>query len=134
MTLQTEISDLLGGVVGGAFEPRSVAADPEPLVQRSNRFGELIKTRDALNARFGRHRKIGPILLWAALAYLLGVATATVYFEKIVSSRYLEYGGLVLCGVGGVAAAILFACYAYYEAKLAGAEILSQGARNPSPL
>jgi hypothetical protein len=126
LALQIEIGRLLGGS-GGGFDPGQVTIDPEPLTSRSERFGALIRARDSVQARFVRHRRLGPYLLGACVLYILGLGASTAVFEDVVDSEVVKVVGLGAVTLAIGIAVVVFILFAYYESRLASAEILSQG-------
>jgi hypothetical protein len=127
VALQDAISDALGGRPG--FIPAEVWADPDPLVERANRCGKLLKARDRLRGRFRHLRQLGPILIPTVGAYILGWGAATLYFTGVIDASWAKVAAFVIGGIAIAVALAVFCLYAYFEAKLTAAEEMASGER-----
>src|SRR5438874_9036827 len=116
VALQEALTDALGA--RGEFDPDSVAADPDPLVEHANRCAKLLKARDKVRGRFRRLRQLGPVLIPTVAAYLLGWGAATLYFTDVVERSWLKLVGFIVGGIAIAVAVAVFCLYAYFEAKL----------------
>lgn len=124
--LQDEIVDVL---TGAPEVPAEIWTNPDPLVASVNRCAVLLRARDRLHRRFLRYRKLGPILLPTALAYIVGWLAATLYFTEVVHESWMKLAGFIVGGLAIVAAITIFSCRVYFESKLTEADELSRGAR-----
>jgi hypothetical protein len=129
LELQAQISEIVGGTGEGAFTPAEVWLDPDPFIDRANRCATLLRARDKLRGRFRRHRQLGPTMIPLIVVYVAGWLLATLFFTEVIHHPWEKILGFVLGGVAAAGALIVFALYAYYEAKLTAAEEMAAGDR-----
>lgn len=121
LAMQNEITNLVGG--GASLLPRLATVDPAPLAKQASGFQKTLAAGSRLAGDFRWLLRIGPLLVVATAAFLLGVAGVFVDNSDLARSSLLRIGGLGLGGFGIVLGFALLAAYVILNQRLSGAEM-----------
>ena len=124
MHLQAEITEMIGS--GSGSLPRLATVDPRPLLERAEEFKKTLVTGARVPKDFDWFLRLGPIMVAAAAAFLLGLAAIFLDSSELLSSKILDVAGIVLCRASFVAGLFLVCAYFFLNQRLSGAELRSQ--------
>ncbi len=121
LAMQDEIASLIGS--GASSLPRLATFDPTPLSKRASAFQKTLAVGFRLADDFRWLLMIGPLLIAATAAFLVGLAAVFVDNSNLVHSSLLRIGGLSVGGLGLVLGFALLVAYIVINQRLSGAEL-----------
>lgn len=124
LAMQREIAEMIGS--GSGALPRLATVDPTPLAERA---GELQKTL-VVGARvpndFKWFLRLGPLMVTAAIAFLLGLAAVFADSSELLISTPLRIAGVIAGAASLALGLMLLLAYVLLNQRLSGAEIRSR--------
>jgi hypothetical protein len=121
LEMQAEITRIFGA--GSGSPPRLATHDPGLLSEKASAFQKTLATSSRLERNFKLLLGIGPLLIVASAAFLIGVAATYVDNSDLASSQILRVGGEIVGGAGVALGALLMIAYVVLNQRLSGAEI-----------
>lgn len=128
--LQIRITDLLGSPAA-AWEPNRFAANPSELVDLVAKFQKVMKARDSIEPRFHLLLRVGPVLVIAAIGYLLAAVMCGAAWVGLITTPLVLQLGLGLGAVAILTVAIATGVYIAVTHRLSSSEILSYEVLHP---
>lgn len=119
--MQREIANLIGS--GPASLPRLATADPGQLATRTKDFQKTLTMASRLPSNFRWLLRLGPVLVLAAAAFLLGLAGLFVDNSELATSGLLRIGGLAVGGAGVAVGFVALIAWLMLHQRLSGAEM-----------
>jgi hypothetical protein len=124
LAMQQEISNLIGS--GAGQIPRLATVDPSPLAERAGDLQKTLRVGVRVPNDFKWFMRLGPLMIGAAVVFLIGLAAAFLDSSELLKSTVLRTGGVLLGGTAGVFGLLLITAYVLLNQRLSGAEIRSQ--------
>lgn len=121
LEMQAEITRIFGA--GAGSPPRLATQDPGLLGEKASAFQKTLAIKLHLDRDFRLLLKVGPLLIIASAAFLLGVAAVYIDNAELASSSALRVGGEIVGGCGVVLGILLVVGYVVLNQRLSGAEI-----------
>jgi hypothetical protein len=121
LEIQGEITRIFGS--GAGSPPRLATQDPGLLAEKAGAFQKTLAIKSRLDRDFHLLLGIGPLLIVASAAFLLGVAAVYIDNAELARSSGLRIGGEVVGGCGVGLGILLVVAYVVLNQRLSGAEI-----------
>lgn len=121
LAMQREIADLIGSGPGSL--PRLATVDPGRLANRTNDFQRTLTMASRLPGDFRQLLRLGPTLVFATAAFLVGLAGVFVDNSELMSTDLLRVGGLVVGGLGVAIGLGALTAWLMLHQRLSGAEM-----------
>lgn len=121
LAMQGEIANLIGS--GPAALPRLATVDPGRLSSRTNDFQRTLTMASHLPSDFRWLLRLGPVLVFAASAFLLGLGGLFLHNSELATSGLLRIGGLAVGGSGVVVGFLALVAWLVLHQRLSGAEM-----------
>jgi hypothetical protein len=126
LEMQAEITRVFGAGTGSP--PRLATQEPGLLAEKASAFQKTLGVLSRLERDFQLLLKIGPLLIAAATAFLVGVAAVWADNSELLSSLLLRTMGEIVGGAGAVLGLALMVAYVVLNHRLSQAEIRGRGA------
>lgn len=121
LEMQQEIATLVGS--GPTSLPRLATVDPGGLVSHIRDFQKTMVAASRLKAYFRWLLRVGPVLIAAAILFLVGIAALFANNSELASSEVLRVGGLVIGILGGSLGLMGLVAWVFLHFRLSGAEL-----------
>lgn len=121
LEMQGEITRIFGA--GAGSPPRLATQDPGILAEKASAFQKTLGCKSRLDRDFQLLLRVGPLLIIASAAFLIGVAAVYLDNAELVSSGALRVGGEVVGGCGVALGIFLVIAYVALNQRLSGAEL-----------
>jgi hypothetical protein len=126
LEMQGEITRIFGA--GSGSPPRLATQDPGLLAEKASAFQKTLAISSKLDQNFRLLLRVGPLLIIASAAFLLGVAAVYIDNSDLAPSSVLRLGGEIVGGCGVALGILLVIAYVVLNQRLSGAEIRGKGA------
>jgi hypothetical protein len=121
LEMQAAITRLFGA--GSGSPPRLATLDPGLLSEKASAFQKTLAISSRLERNFQLLLRVGPLLVIASAAFLVGVAAIYLDNSDLAPSQILRVGGEIIGGVGVAFGVLLLIAYVVLNQRLSGAEI-----------
>lgn len=121
LAMQREIAGLMGS--GSSLLPRLATVDPAQLATRIGDFQKTLSVASRLASDFRWLLRIGPLLIVASAAFLLGLGGLFADNSELASSESLRIGRLAVGGIGVVLGLAALVAWVFIHQRLSGAEM-----------
>jgi hypothetical protein len=119
--MQGEITRIFGA--GSGSPPRLATQNPGLLAEKASAFQKTLAISSKLDRNFQLLLRIGPLLIIASAAFLLGLAAVYCDNSELASSTALRLCGEIIGGCGVALGVQLLVAYVVLNQRLSGAEI-----------
>lgn len=126
LEMQAEITRVFGAGTGSPL--RLATQQPALLAEKASAFQKTLAVLSRLEWDFRLLLGIGPLLVAAATAFLIGVIAVWVDNSELMSSSFLRTAGEIVGGSGLALGLILMFAYVVLNYRLSQAEIRGRGA------
>jgi hypothetical protein len=124
LEMQEEITRIFGA--GSGSPPRLATHDPGLLSEKASAFQKTLAMSSHLRRDYQLLLRVGPFLILASAAFLVGVAAVFVDNSELVTSPLLRRGGEIVGGAGVAFGVLLVIAWVVLNQRLSRAEVRSQ--------
>jgi hypothetical protein len=121
LEMQSEITRIFGA--GAGSPPRLATLNPGLLAEKASAFQKTLAISSRLDRDFRLLLQVGPLLVVAAAAFLVGVAATYLDNSDLAPSSALRLAGELVGGAGVAFGILLVIAYVVLSQRLSGAEI-----------
>lgn len=124
LLMQQEISELIGS--GAGQIPRLATVNPAPLAQRAGDLQKTLRVGARIPDDFKWLLRLGPLMISAAVAFLIGLAAVFLDSSLLLHSTFLRTAGISVGVAAVLFGLLLIVAYVLLNQRLSGAEMRSR--------